>query len=124
MISILAILPYVPKRKDNCCCENQEPLDIPIEYYLLSVALMIIVAIFVYRYLRKEGGLDEGDLVGFCIFSSPFILIPGLNSFILMLITILIIVGAILILIMNIINIIKKLIKKIKKWKTKSKQKL
>lgn len=57
MIS-LAVLPYVPKTKDRCCCEDQgPPLDIPIEYYILSFILMIVVVIFVYRYLRKEGGL-------------------------------------------------------------------
>lgn len=90
MIS-LAVLPYVPKRKHNCCCEEEQtPLDMPIEYYILSVILMIIVATFVYRYLRREGGLDEGDLLGFIIFSSPFILIPGLNSFVIMLIVIIV----------------------------------
>ena len=85
----LAVLPYVPKTKDNCCCEDLgPPLDIPIEYYILSVVLMIVVVIFVYRYLRKEGGLDEGDLVGTFIFTSPLIFIPGLNSFVLMLLAI------------------------------------
>lgn len=86
----LAVFPYVPKTKDNCCCEDQgPPLDIPIEYYILSVVLMIVVVIFVYRYLRKEGGLDEGDLVGTFIFTSPLIFIPGLNSFVLRLLAIL-----------------------------------
>ena len=86
----LAVLPYVPKTKDKCCCcEDQgPPLDIPTEYYILSVVLMIVVVIFVYMYLRKEGGLDEGDLGGTIIFTSPLIFIPGLNSFVLMLLTI------------------------------------
>lgn len=88
MIS-LAVLPYVPKTKDNCCCEDPgPPLDMPIEYYILSVVLMIVVVIFVYRYLRKEGGLDEGDWVGTIIFTSPLIFIPGLNSFVLILLAI------------------------------------
>lgn len=88
MINI-AVLPYVPKTKDKCCCEDQgPPLDIPIEYYILSVVLMIVVVIFLYRYLRKEGGLDEGDWVGTIIFTSPLIFIPGLNSFVLMLLAI------------------------------------
>ena len=64
------------------------PLDMPMEYYILSVVLMIVVVIFVYRYLRKEGGLDEGDLGGTIIFTSPLIFIPGLNSFVLMLLAI------------------------------------
>lgn len=85
----LAVLPYVPRTKDRCCCEDQgSPLDIPIGYYILSVVLMIVVVIFVYRYLRKEGGLDEGDLGGTLIFTSPLIFIPGLNSFVLMLLAI------------------------------------
>lgn len=86
----LVVLPYVPKTKDNCyCCEDQgPPLDIPTEYYILSVILMLVVVIFVYRYLRKEGGLDEGDLGGTIIFTSPLIFIPGLNSFVLMILAI------------------------------------
>ena len=83
---ILAVLPYVPKTKDKCSCEEEQtPLYISIGYYILYAILMIIVAILVYRYLRREGGLDEEDLLGFCIFTSPLILIPGLNSFVLML---------------------------------------
>lgn len=96
MIS-LAVLPYVPKTKDKCCCcEDQgPPLDIPTEYYILSVILMLFVVIFAYRYLRKEGGLDEGDLGGTIIFTSPLIFIPGLNSFVLIVLMLLAIIATV-----------------------------
>lgn len=108
-MNILAILPihYVPRRSCNCCCENQKPLDIPIEYYIISVILMTVVAIFVYRYISKEVDLDKNDLIFFCILFSPFILIPGLNSFALLLVAIAVIAWTILSLIMWIIKKIK-----------------
>lgn len=109
MINILAILPipYVPMRRHNCCCEDQKPIDIPIEYYIISVILMTVVAIFVYRYISKEVDLDKNDLIFFCIIFSPFILIPGLNSFALLLVAIIATAWAILSLIMWIIKKIK-----------------
>ena len=109
MMYILAILqiPYVPRRSCNCCCEDQKPLDIPIEYYIISVILMTVVAIFVYRYMSKEVDLDKNDLIFFCIISSPFILIPGLNSFALLLVAIAVIALTILSSIMWIIKKIK-----------------
>jgi len=110
MIS-LAVFPYVPKTKDKCCCcENQEPgAEIPIETYILSVVLMIVVAIFVYRYQRREGELDKEDLGGFCIVSSVLILTPGLNSFAL-------IIVAIIATAWLIFTLITWIIKKIKRW--------
>lgn len=110
MINILAILPipYVPRRSCNCCCEDQKPLDIPIEHYIISVILMTIVAIFVYRYISKEVDLDKNDLIFFCIIFSPFILIPGLNSFALLLVAIAITASLILSLIMWVIKKLKK----------------
>lgn len=116
MIS-LVVFPYVPKTKDKCCCcENKEPgAEIPIETYILSVVLMIVVAIFVYRYLRREGGLDKEDLGGFCIVSSIFILIPGLNSFALMIVAIIATAWIIFTLIMWIIKKIKRWIRNLKR---------
>lgn len=111
MINILAILPipYVPRRSCNCCCEDQKPLDIPIEYYIISVILMTVVAIFVYRYISKEVDLDKNDLIFLCTIFSPFILIPGLNSFALLLVAIVVTVSLILSLIMWIIKKLKKI---------------
>lgn len=105
-MNILAILPisYVPRRSCNCCCEDQKAFDLPIEYYIISVILMTIVAIFVYRYISKEVDLDKKDLIFFCIIFSPFILIPGLNSFSLLLVAIAVTAGLILSLIMWIIK--------------------
>lgn len=110
MIS-LVVFPYVPKTKDKCCCceKSIPPAEIPIEFYILSVVLIIVAAVFVYRFLRKEDVLDEDDLVGFCIFSSPLILTPGLNSFVLMLFAIIATAWLIFTLIMWVI-------KKIKRW--------
>lgn len=110
MINILAILPipYVPRRSCNCCCEDQKAFDLPIEYYIISVILMTIVAIFVYRYISNEVDLDKKDLIFFCIILSSFILIPGLDSFSLLLVAIAVTAGLILSLIMWIIKKLKK----------------
>lgn len=57
----LAVLPYVPKTKDKCCCEDQgPPLDIPTEYCILSVILMLFVVIFAYSrdlFLKEQKDL-------------------------------------------------------------------